>query len=100
MIDSCGVGMSNEKNKLFEFTQYLKSIKVPSLIYVDLEFVTKKLGRHKNNPEKVPTAKLGENILWGYSMWTFNDTENKHNAYRSENCMKKFKRAYNDNNQF
>ena len=74
----------------------MKPIKVPSLVYADLEFEIKKIGRRKNIPKKSFTTKQGENILCGCSMstlWRFSNTENKHNGYRSEDCIKNFKRA-------
>ena len=38
----CTVGMSPEKNMILEFIQYLKSARVPSIIYADLESLIKK----------------------------------------------------------
>ena len=59
-----------------------------------LNLSLKKVIGCKNNPQKSSITKVGEHILCGYSMstiWEFNNgTENKHDACRDEDCMKKF----------
>ena len=54
-----------KETKMLEFNQYWKSDNTPSIIYADLESLVKKEGRHKINPEKSSTTKLGENIPCG-----------------------------------
>ena len=79
--------MSSKDIKIFEFNQYQKSDKTPSIIYADLKSLSKKVNGFKNNPEKSSTPKIGEHIPCGYSMsaiWIFDDIENKHDAYRGE----------------
>ena len=49
-----------------------------------------KKDRCKNNFKKSFTTKLNELILCRYStllIWTFDDTENKHDVYRDEDCI-------------
>ena len=46
------VGMPSEENAILEFNQYLKSAKVPSIIYADLEPLIKQVDGCENNPEK------------------------------------------------
>ena len=49
-----------------------------------------KKDRRKNNFKKSFTTKVDELILCLYSMlliWTFDDTENKHDVYRNEDCI-------------
>ena len=46
----------------------------------------------KNKPEKSSATKIGKHIPRGHSMstiCTFDGLENKHDVYRSEDCMKK-----------
>ena len=52
--------MHSEDNKILEFNQYQKSIKVPFIIYADLECLTEKSDGCKNNPENSSTTKVGE----------------------------------------
>ena len=84
--------MPSEDTKILELNQYYKSHKIPSIIYADLESLTEKVDRCKNNPTKSSTTKAGEHIPCWYSMsmiWTFDGTENKHDVYRGEDFMKK-----------
>ena len=63
------------------------------IIYVDIEFLIKKIDGCANNPENYSTTTIGEHIPYGYSMstiWTFDNIENKHTLYHGGNCMKKF----------
>ena len=86
--------MLSEKNSILEFNQYIKSNKMPYIIYADIGFlIFKKIDRCANNPENSLTTKLGEHIRCGYSMSTilaFDHLENKHNLFRGKDCMKKF----------
>ena len=85
--------MLSEKDKIPEFNLYMKSDKMPYIVYTDIESLIKKLDRCANNPENSLTTKIGENIPCGYSMstiWAFDHIENKHILYREKDCMKKF----------
>ena len=91
--DFCGIVMSSEEDNTLEFNQYMKSDKMPYIIYAGIEFLIRKIGGYANSPENSSTAKIGEHIPYGYSMstiWAFNNIENKHTLYRGEHCMKKF----------
>ena len=85
--------ISSEKDKVLEFKQYMKSNKMPHIIYADIELLITKIDGHKNNPEKYSTTKIGEHIPCGYSkstIWGFDHTEDKHTLCRGKDCMKKF----------
>ena len=85
--------MSFEDTKILEFNQYQKSDKAPFIIYADLECIIEKIDGCKNNPENSSTTKVSEHIPSGFSMSTissFRSIENKHDVYRSKDCMKKF----------
>ena len=85
--------MASEDTKILEFNQYQKSDKVPFIVYTDLECIIKKTDGCKNNPENSSTTKVTEHIPSGFSMSTissFRSIENKHDGYRSKDCMKKF----------
>ena len=68
--DLCEIVMSSEKNNILELNQYMKSDKMPYIIYADIESLIKKIDGCANNPENSSTAKIDEPILCGYSMPT------------------------------
>ena len=85
--------MPSEDTKILEFNQYQKSDKVPFVIYADLECLIEKIDGCKNSPENSFTAKVGKHILSGFSISTISSSkiiENKHDVYRSKDCVKKF----------
>ena len=53
-----------------EFNQNQISDQIPSIIYTDLESLIKTTDECKINSEKLSTKKLGEHILYGYSVST------------------------------
>ena len=42
--------MQSEKDIILEFTQYIKSDKIPYIIYTDIESLIKKIDECTNNP--------------------------------------------------
>ena len=61
--DFCGTVMPSEKENLLEFDQYMKSEKMPYIIFVNFEsLIKKKKDRYTNNPGKFSTTKLGQHI--------------------------------------
>ena len=48
----CGTVMPSEKGNILEVNQYVKSDKIPYIIFADIEPLIKKIGRCTNNPEK------------------------------------------------
>ena len=68
-------------------------MKVPFIIYADLESLLEKMKTCHNNPEKSSTAKINKHTPSGYSLFTscsFDTTKNKFDYYRGKNCMKNF----------
>ena len=61
---------ANSRNKILEFNQYIKSDKIPYIIYADIESLVKKIDHCKNNPEKLSARKIGKHIPCRYSMST------------------------------
>ena len=85
--------MPSEKDNILEFNQYMKSDKMPYIIYADIESLIRKIDGCANNPENFSTTKIGEHIPCGYSMptiWGFDRIEDKHPLYCGKDCMKKF----------
>ena len=89
----CHVEMANEDNKIIKFNQGEKSIKSPFIIYADLECLLEKMSTCYNNPEKSSTTEANKHTPSGYSLFThcsFDETKNKLDYYRGDNCMNKF----------
>ena len=55
--DSCFVEMPNENNKILKYSYGEKSLKVPAIIYADLECLLEKMHSCQNNLEKSYTEK-------------------------------------------
>ena len=50
--DHCYLEMPNEENKILKYNYGEKSLKVPAIIYADLERLLEKMHSCQNNPEK------------------------------------------------
>ena len=65
-------------------------MKVPFIIYADLECLLEQLNTCHNNPEKSSTTKINKHTPSSYSLFTyrsFDTTKNKFDYYRGKNCM-------------
>ena len=70
-----------------------KSMKVPFIIYADLECLLEKMSTCINNLNESSTTKINKHTPSGYSIFTscsFDESKNKLNHYRGKDCMKKF----------
>ena len=68
-------------------------MKVPFIIYVDLECLLEKMSTSINNPNESSTTKISKHTPSGYSIFTscsFDESKNKLNYYKGKDCMKKF----------
>ena len=91
--------MPSEVTKVLEFNHFQKSDRAPFVIYADLECLIKQIDGCKNNLENSSTTKVRKHIPSGFSMSTissFISIENKHDLYRSKDCMKKFCESLRD----
>ena len=82
-----------ELDAILERNEYMKSDKMPYIIFFDIESLINKGDGCANNPENSSATKIGENIPCGYSMstiWGFDQIEGKHTLYRGKDSMKKF----------
>ena len=88
------VEMPENDNKILKYNNGEKPMKVPFIIYADLESLLEKMNTcHNNNPEKSSTTKISKYTPSGYSLFThssFDTTKNKLDYYRGKNCMKNF----------
>ena len=90
--DFCGIVMPLENDNILEFNKYMKSNKMPYIIYADIESLIKKIDGCENNSENSSTRTKCEHIPCGYQMstiWAFDHIENKHTLYHEKDCMKK-----------
>ena len=68
-------------------------MKLPFVIYADLECLLEKMSTCINNPNKSSPTKINKHTPSGYSIFThcsFHKSKNKLNYYRGKDCMKKF----------
>ena len=89
----CHVEMPTKVNNIIKYNQGEKSIKMPFTIYADLECLLEKMSTCQNNPNKSSTTKINKHTPSGYSLFThcsFDESKNKLNCYREDDCMKKF----------
>ena len=91
--DYCHVEMPTKKNNIIKYNHGEKSMKLPFVIYADLECFLEKMSICINNPNESSTTKISKHTPSGYSIFThcsFDKSKNKLNYYRGKDCMKKF----------
>ena len=91
--DYCYIKMPNDNNKIIKYNYGEKSMRAPFVIYADLECLLEKMHSCQNNPEKSYTEKKIKHTPSGYSLFTncsFDETKNKLDCYRGEDCMERF----------
>ena len=91
--DYCCVEMPNEDDKILKYNHGEKSVKLPFIIYADLESLLEKMSTCYDSPEKSSTTKINKHAPSGYSLLTycsFDETKNKLSHDRGKNCMKNF----------
>ena len=75
------VKMPNENNKILKYNPGEKSLKVPFIIYADLECLLEKIDTCQNNPKKSYAEKKAKHKPSGYSLVTccsFDKSKTKH----------------------
>ena len=83
----CNIEMPTKDNNIIKYNQAEKSIKLPFVIYADLECLLEKMSTCQNNPNEI-----NKHAPSGYSIFTncsFDRAKNKHNHYRGKDCMKR-----------
>ena len=89
----CYLKMPDEENKILKYIPGEKSLKVPFIIYADLECLLQKINTCQNNPDKSYTEKKATHRPSGYSLVTccsFDKSKNEQKYYRGKDCMKIF----------
>ena len=85
--------MPNEDKKILECNPGEKSLKVPFIIYADLECLLEKIDTCQNNTEESYTEKRAKHKPSGYSRVTcrsFHKLKIEWNYYRGEDRMERF----------
>ena len=80
-------------NNTIKYNHGEKSIKIPFIIYADLECLLEKMSTCQNDPNKWSTININKHTPSGYSIFTncsFDESKNKISYYRGDDCMKKF----------
>ena len=63
--------MPEKDNEILKYNHGNKSMKVPFIIYADLESLLEKMNTCENNdPKKSSTTKINQHALSGYSLFT------------------------------
>ena len=91
--DYCHIEMHTKDNNIIKYNQGEKSIKLPFVVYADLECLLEKMSTCQNNPNESSTTEINKHLPSGYSIFThcsFVRAKNKLNYYRGKDCMKKF----------
>ena len=82
--------MPAKDNKILKYNQGEKSMKVPLIIYADLESLLEKMNTCHNNPEKSSTTEINKHTPSGYSLFTrcsLGTMKDKLDYYRGKTCM-------------
>ena len=91
--DYCHVEMPTKNNNITKYNHGEKSMKLPFVIYADLECLLEKMSTCINNPNESSTTKINKHTPSGYSIFTycsFDESKKKLNYYRDKDCMKNF----------
>ena len=68
--DYCYVEIPKEDNKILKYNHGEKFMKVPFIIYADVESLIEKMKTCQNNPTKSSATKINKNTPSGYSLFT------------------------------
>ena len=89
----CRIAIPSQKDNILQFNQYMKSDKIPYIIYADLESLIKKIDGYANNPKKSSTTRnrwTNSLEIFNVNYMGFDKIQNKYALYYGEECMKKF----------
>ena len=78
--DYCHVEMPTKDNNIIKYNQGEKSIKLPFVVYADLECLLEKMSTCQNNPNESSTTEINKHTPSGYLLFThclFDKTKNK-----------------------
>ena len=85
--------MPQEGKNILKYHHGDKSLRVPFIIYADLECLLKKQQSCQSNPENSYRQRKTKHKPSGYSLsliCSFDETKNRHKFYRRKDCIKRF----------
>ena len=91
--DYCHVEIPTKDSNIIKYNHGEKSMKLPFVIYADLECLLEKISTCENNPNESSTTKINKHTPSSYSIFTscsFDESKNQLNYYRGKDHMKKF----------
>ena len=90
--DCCYKEMPKENNKVSKYNNGEKSMKVPCIIYANLESLLEKIGTCYNNPKKSLTSKIKLHTACGslFTNCSFDNTKTKLGYYKGKDYINNF----------
>ena len=92
--DYCHIEMATKNNNTIKNNHGEKPMKnLPFVIYADLECLLEKMSTCINNPNESSTTEINKHTPSGYLIFThcsLDESKNKLNYYRNDDCMNKF----------
>ena len=85
--------MPTKNNNTIKHNHGEKSMKLPFVMYADLECLLEKMSTCINNPNESSTTEINKHAPSGYSIFThcsFDESKDKLNCSRKDDCMNKF----------
>ena len=85
------VEMPTKDSNIIKYNHGEKSMKLPFVIYADLEYLLEKISTCENNSNESSTTKINKHTPSGYSIFTscsFDESKNKLNYYRGKDFVK------------
>ena len=85
--------MPEESKNVLKYRPGDKSLKLPFIIYADLECLLKKEQFCQNNPKNSYTERKAKHKPSGYSLklnCLFDETKSRRKFYRRKDCIEKF----------
>ena len=85
--------MSKKDNAILKYNHEEKSMKVPFIIYTDLDSLLEKMNTCHNNPKTSSTTEINIHTPSGYSLFaqcSFDTRKSKLDYYRGKNYIKNF----------
>ena len=89
----CYIEMPKKDNKILKYSHGANPMKVPFIIYTDLESLFNKIHTYHNTLKKSQRSKINLHSACGYSLFihcSFDTTKNNLDCYRGRDCMKIF----------
>ena len=83
--------MPKKDNNILKYNSGEKYMRVPFIMYVDMECLLEIISTCRNNPNKSSTIKINEDSPSGYSLLTyclFDNIKNKLSHNRGQDCLK------------